>query len=179
MEIIKEALIKECGNMFHDRVFVVENLPRKFLYGMSVKMVPRLREGFSDGSLVPDPKGELIETLHEGIEMSPTGDDGFMFWNGVQESENRLQDIDRFIERTLPRDARIPVRVEYAQRIGDAASPPMPMSRVPRVVLPVEADAVETTIPEAKKSDFRTAASDRMKKYWEDKKAQTQATTAS
>lgn len=146
-EILKEVLVKEWGNMFHDKVFIVENLPKKFLYEKTVKMVPRTnKEGWTDGTMVPAPGGELVETLYNGIERSPTGDGGFMFWNNHAESLARLKDIDRYIEHSLPRDSRLVARVPYAQMVGEKNSPPMGYHMIPRVTLPLK---------EEPKEDFR------------------------
>lgn len=137
-ELLKEVLIKECGNMLHDKVFVVENLPKKFLYEKTVKMIQRVTEnGYRDGTMVADPSGEIVETLYPGIEKSIQGDGGFLFWTTDRESLDRLRDIDRYIERVLPRDVRVPKRVPYAQSVGDPNSPPMPYHMIPRVTLPL------------------------------------------
>lgn len=198
METIKEVLIKECGNMFHDKVFIVENLPKKFIYQKTIKMVPRIdRDGYKDGTLTPDPKGEQEDTLLPGIEMSQTGDGALMFWNGTLESQERLKDIDKFIERSMPRDSRIPARIQYAQRVGDAASGPIPYSQIPRVTIPVNepvshfpenvsVDSITTTLvetvtveaPVKSAQEAKTSQSERMKKYWEDKRAKEQAIPA-
>lgn len=135
--VLKEVLIKECGNSFHDKVFVVENLPKKFLFEKTAKLIPVVdKEGFKDGSVAPDPSGEMIETLYPGIEKSATGDGGYVFWMESEDAKQRLQDIDRYIDRTLPRDARLVRRVLYAQLVGESSSPPMPYHQIARVVLP-------------------------------------------
>jgi len=201
--IIKEALIKECGNMFHDKVFIVENLPRKFLYHKTVKMVPRKdRDGNLDGTMVPNQGREMEETLLPGIEFSASGDGAFLFWSSVQESKERLKDIDSFIERAVPRDARIPKRVDYAQIVGDPKSNPIPYSQIPRVILDVPEFVSKTIVsssvnaPSVVTQDVVFTSHDipplvdrgmskknkdeqslRMKKYWEDKRA-AQASTA-
>jgi len=195
--ILKEALIKEAGNMYHDKVFIVENLPRKFLYGWTTKMVPRKDiNGYNDGSKVPSQNGEVEETLLEGIEMSATGDGAFLFWSSMREGTERLKAIDRYIERTLPRDVPVPKRVDYAQQIGNSMSGPINYNQIPRVSLkapefenpevpmqsgsPVVSQAVKEEAvpvesePLVKRGDDKT---EKMKKYWEDKRA-AQASTA-
>lgn len=195
MEVIKEALIKECGNMYHDKVFIVENLPKKFLYERTAKLIHRVdKEGNRDGYYTPDPNGETEYTLLPGIEMSQTGDGGYVFWKGVLESENRLKDLDRFIERSLPRDMRIPARIVYAQQTGNPSSPPIPVNQIPRVQLPAPVEpvvaapvvpvavavaAVAGQIKDPVVVDAKPITqSERMKKYWEDKRTQAQARTA-
>lgn len=196
--IIKEALIKECGNMFHDKVFIIENLPRKFLYHKTVKMVSRKdKEGNLDGTKVPNQQGEMEETLLPGIEMSAQGDGAYIFWSSEQESKERLKDIDVYLERAVPRDSRIPKRVDYAQQVGDARSNPIPYSRIPRIALEapefdvkpvvvtpsqpqyVAPDPAKTPplVDKRESKKFANDQSARMKKFWEDKRA-AQAKTA-
>lgn len=155
-EVIREVLIKECGDMLHDRVIIVENLPKKFLYDRTVRMMQRIdRDGWSDGTLLPDPDREMEDTLHPGLEFSQTGDGAIMFWRGNQESAQRLKDIDRYIEGTLPRDVRIPKRVEYAQQIGNPSAGPIPLFQIPRVSLPLEQGSVAVSLPPAPKLKIR------------------------
>lgn len=198
MDILKEVLIKECGNMFHDKVFIVENLPKKFLFEKTARMIPRRDErGQAMGDSVPDPSGEMVDTLYPGIEKSPTGDNGYMFWKGNLESEGRLRDIDNYVERSVPRDSRIPARVDYAQRVGDASSGPLSYDKIPRVTIPLPDMPEEPkppveiatqkpvvneipipsstgSLPPAPAAERltgeRLSQSDRMKKYWEDRK---------
>ena len=151
---LKEVLIKECGDMLHDKVIVVENLPKRLLYEETIKMVPHVdRDGYKDGTMVPDPKGEMVETLKPGIEKSLNGDDGFLFWKGNQESQERLKDIDRYIDGTLPRDIRPPSRIPYAQQVGNTASNPIQYRNIPRIVLSVPDERVGQ---EKEKQDLRS-----------------------
>lgn len=138
-EILKEVLIKKCGNRLHDQVLIIENLPRKFLYEQTRKMVPRVdRDGWMDGTMQVSPDKELVWTLLTGIDKSQAGDGGYCFWMGDQESENRLKDIMRYVEGVFPRDQRIPVFVDNAQLRGEANTGPIALSQIPRVSLPIE-----------------------------------------
>ena len=146
-EILKEVLIKECGEGLHDKVFIVENLPREFIYEKTVKMVPRFdREGFSDGIMTADPKREMAWTLLPHLEKSQTGDDGICFYRSDREASERLMAIDRYIDRSLPRDARIPARINYGQQIGNPSSGTIQYSQIPRVNVPLVV-ANSTTLP--------------------------------
>lgn len=147
-EMLTEVLIKECGNMFHDKVFIVENLPKKFLYEKTVKMVQRVIDGYRDGTKVPDPSGELVDTLYPGVEKSPTGDGGYMFWKNDRESSDRLNDIDRYIERILPRDSRLVARVPNAQQIGAINSAALAYKDIPRITLPIPDEIKTRPVPD-------------------------------
>lgn len=137
-EIFKEVLVKKCGNRRHDQVMVIENLPRKFLFEQTRKMIQRIdRDGYPDGTMVVDPSGALIWTLYQGIEKSQTGDGGYLFWVGDQESENRLKDIMRYVDMSFPRDQRIPEFVDNAQMRGESNTGPIPYNMIPRLTLPI------------------------------------------
>lgn len=136
-EILREVLIKMCGNRLHDKIIIIENLPKKFLFEKTRKMiVQRDREGFTDGTMMVDPSGEMIETLRPGIEKSQTGDGGLVFFSMDQESMTRFADIMRYIEVNFSRDHRIPSFVDNAQQIGNPATGPLPYSQIPRIQLP-------------------------------------------
>lgn len=136
-ETLREVLLKLIGNKLHDRVIVIENLPSKFLFEQTRKMKQRVdRDGWSDGTMVVDPSGEMIWTLRPGIEKSQTGDGGFVFNDAERESSDRMKDILRYIEMSHSRDARIPQFVDNAQMVGDARSMPLPYAQIPHIVLP-------------------------------------------
>lgn len=136
-EVLKEVLLKKCGNRIHDQVLIVENLPRKFLFEETRKLVPKKdREGWLDGTMTVDPSGEMVWTLYPGIERSQSGDGGFIFWTNEQESDGRLKDIMRYIDGVFPRDQRLPSFVDNAQLRGEMNTGPIPYNLVPRISLP-------------------------------------------
>jgi hypothetical protein len=150
MELLKEVLIKECGAGYHDRVFIVENLPKKFLYEKTAKMVSQKdKEGFHTGSLVPSPAGEMVDTLYPGLEESQTGDKGIVFWTTNAESVRRLKEIDRYIEGVFPRDARLEERVDNATQKGSPNASPLPYHLIPRLTLPIPSGASTPASPQA------------------------------
>lgn len=141
-ENLREVLIKKVGNKLHDKVLIVENLPRKFLFEQTRKMVQRIdRDGYPDGTLVVAPSGELVWTLRPGIEKSQTGDGGFVFDTMDREAMERLADIMRYIEMSFSRDKVIPAFVDNAQQIGDARTGPIAYFQMPRISLPPPAPA--------------------------------------
>lgn len=135
-EILKEVLIKKCGNRLHDQVLVIENLPSRFLWEQTRKMTQQYdREGYPTGNLVPDKSGELIWTLRIGIERSQTGDGGFCFWTTERDSNERLLDIMQYVEGNFPRDQRIPAFVDNAQVRGEMNTGPISIGLIPRIQL--------------------------------------------
>lgn len=147
-EILREVLIKKCGNRLHDQVLIIENLPRKFLYEQTRKLVPRVdRDGWMDGTMQVSPDKELIWTLYPGIELSQTGDGGYCFWSENQESANRLKDIMRYVDASFPRDQRLPEFVDNAQVRGESNTGPIINSQIPRIALPVEAKVSPAPAP--------------------------------
>lgn len=99
MEVIdKKVLIKEVVGASADLVFFVKNLPKKLLFQ-------------DDGA------------LHSGIEISQTGDNGFVFFRASRQGLDQLETLDRYIEGVWPRTTRVPKRIPNQVIIGNAASP--------------------------------------------------------
>lgn len=136
-EILKEVLLKQVANKLHDKVLIVENLPSRFLYEQTRKMIQRIdRDGYPDGTQVVDPSGELVWTLRPGLAKSQNGDGGIVFDMMERESKDRLADITRFIEMSYSRDQRIPEFIDNAQQIGNPMTGPLPYFQIPKVTLP-------------------------------------------
>lgn len=142
--ILKEVLIKKVGNRKHDQVLIIENLPSKFIWEQTRKMVQQIdKEGYPTGNLVPDKSGELVWTLRDGIERSQTGDGGYCFSVGDQNSETILKDIMRYVDMSFPRDQRLPAFVDNAQMVGESNSGPLSYQMIPRLSLPVTAESIK------------------------------------
>ncbi len=188
MEVLKNILIKEVdGHKNGDKVVYVDNLPKSLLWQRTKKMVLN-----NDNPLVPQRwvpayeivngkqvlTGETEDTLLPGIEKSPTGDDAFVFFTNYNEAKARLADIDRYIKQHVPVAERVQERVWYALQPGVMTSGPIPLSNIPRVVLPepvsppeakaaVQVEAHTEALPAAKERKplteaQRTAAKERL-----------------
>lgn len=135
---LDEAFIKEASmTTKDDYVFIVRNLPKRLVYQEVPKMVQRIdRDGYSDGTLVPDPSGEKVEALLEGIEESRNGDGSLVFITKREVGKKALEAIDQYIAGTLPRDVVIPKRVPYSMVPQDNRSNPKPKTLIPAIDLP-------------------------------------------
>ncbi len=152
-ELLKEVLIKELHESGIDMVFYVQNLPKKFIYHKVPKMVQKYdRDGYTDGTLVVDPDGELVDGLLDGLEVSLNGDDSIVFPMGRETAKNAMFAIDAFIAGTLPRDVVLPRRVAYPLDPTNALSTPKTRSLIPTVVLPALRAETNQVSPEVKAS---------------------------
>lgn len=153
MELLKEVFIKEQHESGIDLVFVVKNLPKHLIYRKVPLMVQRYdRDGYTDGTLMPDPEGATVDGLLEGLEFSQTGDGSILFNVGRAPGKQAMQAVDAYIQGTLPRDVVVPKRVSYPMDPSDSRSMPKPMSLIPVIELPAsKAEAVQVS-PEAKAS---------------------------
>lgn len=145
MEFLKNVLIKEAdGSKLGDKVFFVDNLPKSLLFHKVAKrmidytnpqqnLVP---EFVMNEKGVKQLTGAMVDELLPGIEMSQTGDGGFVFFTQYNEALYRLRDIDNYIKANTPVLERIPVRIPYAIQPGVMSSGTRPLSELPRVVLP-------------------------------------------
>jgi len=138
------VLIKEVRGGSADRVFEVAGLPRELLYD-------------GDGK------------IHEGIEVSQTGDGGFVFFTKRGMAKERLVIIDRYIESLYPRTRILPKRISIARTPGDPRSSPMSQPeleerfraqfQVPFVNLPMDQD-----IPDFRQRSSNQLAADSYRK---------------
>jgi hypothetical protein len=134
---IDEVMIKEMTNRGIDMVFIVRNLPKRLIYQEVPKMVQRIdRDGYSDGTLVVDPKGERVEALLDGLEVSRNGDGSIVFNSKRDVCRMAIEAIDQFIAGTLPRDVVVPKRVPYPSQPGDGRSGTIPKHMIPAIDLP-------------------------------------------
>lgn len=156
-EMIKEVLLKELHESGIDQVFFVQNLPKRLIYRKVPKMVQRYdRDGYSDGTMVVDREGGMVEALLDGLEFSQNGDDSILFPMGRESAKNALKAIDAYIAGTLPRDVVIPKRVAYPQDPTDSRSAPKSRIAIPVVELPVLRVTPSQVSPEVKPSPKRT-----------------------
>lgn len=139
---VKEVLIKEMTPQGVDKVFVVRNLPKHLLYREVPVTVTRYdRDGYTDGTQVPDPSGAKKEDLLDGLEIHKH-DGAICFPVKRQHVREALDNIDRYIDRMFPRDVKPAGRIPYAERPGDMRSNPLPRHRIPVVDVPLPKDAV-------------------------------------
>lgn len=160
MEVLKNVLIKEIdGGKLGDRVMFVDNLPKHLIY----KKVAARMYDINGDRLVPeyvfDERGNkrltnrMVDELLPGIEMSESGDGAFNFYTMQLEAQYRLRDIDNYLRGAVPVAERLPERVPYAAQPGIMTSGTIPLSAIPRVVLPEPvsppAQAVQVSAPTA------------------------------
>jgi len=138
---LDEVFIKEMNEAGTDMVYIVRNLPKALIYQEVAKRIPRVdREGYMDGSLTVDPSGAKVEDLKEGLEHSRNGDGSIVFVTKREPGRDALEQIDRYIAGTLPRDVAIPKRVPYPMQVGDMRSMPKPKHMIPAIDLPKPID---------------------------------------
>lgn len=141
---LENVLIKEVTG-FGDKVFVVSRLPKSLLYVKAQEQKPvvvTMPNGSKDQVL--QPTGKIVDELLPGIEMSQTGDGGFVFWD-KNEAKQHLKAIDKWISQICPPTMRIPEREYYARTPRDQSSPAKHISQVVRVEIPMS--------PPSEKSD--------------------------
>lgn len=156
-ELIPEVFIKEQHESGIDRVFFVKNLPKHLIYRKVAKMVQRYdRDGYTDGTLMPDPSGEKVDGLLEGLEHSQT-DDGSVVFSQSESGKNALKAIDAYINGTLPRDVIVPGRVDYPLDPSNSRSMPKSRSLIPVIELPVSKAASSQVSPETNVSPVEPA----------------------
>lgn len=186
MEVLKNVLIKESdGGKNGDKVVYVDNLPKYLVYRKVKKMMIDYTDSQNRQNLIPAFEvldngkkrftGEMVDELLPGIEKSPTGDEALVFFTQQNESKQRLRDIDEYLRRTVPVSERLQERVYYALQPGVMSSGPIPLSAIPRIVLPelvsppaqaVQASthaAVSTAVPEQPKKRTRRPMTDEEK----------------
>lgn len=145
MEVLKNVLIKEVdGSRLGDKVFIIDNLPKSLLYKQAIKLMVDFTT--PQQNLVPEfqldergrkiPTGAKTDELLPGIELSQTGDGGYVFFVQNNEGKMRLADIDRYLQATMPVSERVPVRIPYSSQPGTLSASPRPLDQLPRVVLP-------------------------------------------
>lgn len=157
MELLPEVFIKEQHDSGIDQVIIVRNLPKHLIYRKVHKMVQRYdRDGYTDGTLVPDLKGEMVDDLLEGLEHSQT-DDGAIVFTHQETAKMALRAIDAYINGTLPRDVVVPKRVAYPVDPTNSRSMPKPKSMVPVIELPVSKAEAPQVSPEAQASPASSA----------------------
>jgi len=144
MELLKNILIKEVsGHKNGDKVVYLDNIPKSLLYRRAKKMivdpydtnqrvVPEYE--MQDGRKVPT--NAMVDELLPGIELSQSGDGSLIFFTIYNEAKERLADLDRYIKNNVPVADRVQERVWYAIQPGIMSSGPIPLSNIPRVVLP-------------------------------------------
>lgn len=139
-EYLTEVLIIE-QNGLRPSCQIIENLPKKFLYQRSKKLMPmqeyseRMVPAFTvneHGKHVPT--GEMEDTLQPGVELSQSGDGAYVFYP-IGESKDRLQQIDEYVKDHIPAPEKRK-RVPYAAQPGLRNSAPVARHQIPHVVLP-------------------------------------------
>lgn len=170
MELLPEVFIKEQHESGIDQVMVVRNLPKHLIYRRVPKMVQRYdRDGYTDGTIIPDPKGETVEALLEGLEFSQT-DDGSIVFTHQETAKVALRAIDAYVNGTLPRDIVVPKRVAYPLDPSNSRSMPKPKSMIPVVELPAsKAEAPQVSL-EGKTSPVSSAPIKKRKELTEQQK---------
>lgn len=143
--VLKDVLIKEVGGNMHDKVFVVNELPKSLLFIKHYPWMPEINKmtGKLEGKLIRNRQaGRIIDELKPGIKVSQTGDGGFVFDSGMNEGRERLTELDKYIATNLPKESPILKREIYSREPGNPGSPPRMKHELPRVVLSVSSPPV-------------------------------------
>ena len=135
MTLLKDVFIKLMRGGATDRVLFIDNIPAEFFYSMKhpVECVGKGQEQHWETNFSKD----KIQTLHEEIKLSQTGDGGLVFDLDNEPATQRFLALMRFIKMKYPPNQQIPEAVSYAVDSKDTKSPLIALSQVPRVVLPV------------------------------------------
>jgi len=133
-EWVKDVLIKEVRGG-GDRVFIINKLPKDMLYRVGRDMIPIGQQQYLQ------PSGAVTDDLLPGVEMSQTGDGGYVFFIRNQEGKQRLAVIDEYVRTHWPSNRPLPKREYYAYQGRNPMSPPRPLSMILRVELPVSPPA--------------------------------------
>ena len=180
-DTLKEVLIIE-ANGLRVKAFIVENLPKEFLYHKTKKLMPieeyseRLVPCFTrDEQGIKHPTGEMTDALNPGITEDGAGSGGFIFDLFSDDSMSSLRRIDKYLEDTIKDPALRPSREPYAQVPLDQNSSPKAYNTIIRVKLPVptsppvapttELDRVALPVAKVRKpmsEEQKAAARDRM-----------------
>lgn len=149
MELLDEVLIKEVAEDGIDKVYILKNLPKRFIYTKVPKMVQRVdRDGYKDGTIVPDPSGEMVDGLVDGLEHSQTRDRSILFLMGTEPGRNAMAAVDAYVAGTLPRDIVLPKRVPYPIDPTDMKSQPRMREDIPVVELPIPEEKISRELPQ-------------------------------
>lgn len=149
-EMLDEVFLKESNEMGQDRVVILKNVPRRLFYRLVPKMIQKYdRDGYTDGTLTPDPSGEKVYALLEGMRHSKTGDGAIVVDRRFEDGKFALQAIDAYIAGTLPRDIVIPQRVPYAIDPTNTRSMPRPRTLIPVIELPKPIKTVSSEVSPA------------------------------
>lgn len=144
--IVQNGLKPEC--------FIIDNLPKRFLFQRTKKLMPmqeyseRMVPAFTvdeHGKHVPT--GEMEDTLQPGVEVSGSGDGAYLIFPEINESRNRLQQIDEYIKDHVA-DPEKRKRVPYAAQVGLRNSAPVARHQIPHVVLPVSSPVAVPPVTE-------------------------------
>ncbi len=142
-EVLKEVLLIS-SNGLRVTCVVIENLPKKFLFHKTKKLMPL--EEYSD-RLVPAftidletgknvPTGEMVDEILPGVTLDGAGSGGFIFDSFSDDAIQRLRAIEEHVNNTISDPAKRIQWVPYAQRPGDIQSAPRAYSTILRVSLP-------------------------------------------
>ncbi len=142
-EMLKDVLIKDAAGV--DKVFIVDNLPKSFLYKTDAKMIidytdPQGRQNYVlDFEVLENGikrrTGAKEDKLLPGIDRDEN-DGAYVFFTDFNAAKDALAAIDRYISMTVPVSERVPERVIYAAQRGSMTSGPLQRHQIPRVALP-------------------------------------------
>jgi hypothetical protein len=137
IEYLDEVFIKAMVDSGIDQVLIVKNLPKHLIYTWAPAQIPRYdRDGYTDGTMMSDPSGKMIEVLKEGLSYSQTKDRSIVFNCGLESGKLALAAITRYIETSLPRDVVVPKMVPYPIDPSDTRSAARNREDIPVVELP-------------------------------------------
>lgn len=134
-KLLKNVLLKLARGGHGDRVLFVDNIPEDLFYEMRHPRKVLNQDGKQQW--VPDTDKAKVPTLKEHLSLSQTGDGGIVIDLDRIQAGEIWKVVDRYMRSVYPASEKLPVPVSYAQDPTHTASPPRPLSEIPRVVLPV------------------------------------------
>lgn len=139
MKLLKNVLLKLSRGGSTDRVIFVDNLPEDLLYSMQYpKVVALMRKDDTRTQYwTSDTTKPKVMTLHEELKKSPVGDDGIVFNMDNNNAKDRWKAVDSYIKANYPSGKLPPAPKPYSVDPTDPRSAVLPLSEIPRIVLPV------------------------------------------
>ncbi len=128
------VMIRLLRGGFTDRVLLIDNVPEDMFYELQ-----HVRKCIGEGAAqryVPDMDKPKVMTLYPELVASLTGDKSIVFDMENEHSKNRYLALNRYIKSVFPNNQLPAEPVVYAVDPMDQNSPPLPVEKLPRVVLP-------------------------------------------
>lgn len=139
MKLLKNVLLKLSRGGVTDRVIYVDNLPEELLYSMQHPMAVKeaIKGDNKSQYWTRDTDAPKEMLLHEELKVSPIGDGGIVFNMENNNAEARWKIVDNYIKANFKGNKLPPAPVPYSINPQDPRAATLPLSEIPRIVLPV------------------------------------------